>query len=178
MGSSGGSNGSSNSGRNEASLSEIRHGRGTEPSDGKNTRSISASALVPTGKSVRSSDDVCIPTTARRGEVTVGSMSTAIVMHSQPSQPAAAVPSQSSQRPYQLWSLDRYLAATSSSRKLFWQRATEDKRWEIGAALSNMPERTEAVQEARQDFGAERWGLKPGGGGGAAELPDEDDEYL
>ena len=169
-------NNSSSGNNSEASL---RQGRSVEPSDGKNVRSISASALVPTSKSVRSSDDVCIPTSARRGEVTVGSISTAVVVRSQPSQPTAAVPSQSSQRPYQLWSLDRYLAATSSSRKLFWQRAAEDKRWEIAAALSNLPERTEAVQEARQDFGAERWGLNPGGGAGvAAELPDEDDEYL
>ena len=126
---------------------------------------------------MRSSDDVCVPATARRGQVTVGSISTAIVVHSQSSNPSAVAPSQSSQRPYQLWSLDRYLAATSSSRKLFWQRATEDKRWEIAAALSNMPERTEAVQEARQDFDAERWGLNPGGGGGA-ELPNEDEECL
>ena len=42
-----------------------------------------------------------------------------------------------------------------------------------------MPERTEAVQEARLEYGAERWGLKPGGGsGGAAEPADEDAEYL
>ena len=158
----------SSSGSTEVSQTDGRQSRSTEPCDGKNIRSISASALVPIGKSVRSSDDVCIPTAAQRGSVTVGSMSTAVVVHSQPSQP--------SQRPYQLWSLERYLAATSSSRRLFWQRATEDKRWGIAAALSNMPERT-AVQEARQDFGAERWGLKPGGGG-AAELADEDDEYL
>ena len=173
------SNSSSSSSSTEVSHLEDRQSRSTAPSEGKNTRSISASALVPTSKSVRSGDDVCIPAAAQRGQVSVGSMSTAIVVHSQP---VAVVPSQSSQRPYQLWSLDRYLAATSSSRKLFWQRAAEDKRWEIAAALSNMPERTEAVQEAWQDFGAERWGLKPGGGGGggndAAEPADEDEQYL
>ena len=169
---------SSSSSSTEASSSEGRHSRSAEPSDGKNARSISASALVPTGKSVRSCDDVCVPASAQRGQVSVGSISTAIVVHSQPSQPAGALQSQSSQRPYQLWSLDRYLAATSSSRRFFWQRAAEDKRWEIAAALSNLPERTEAVQEARLDFGAERWGLKPGGGGSAAEPLNEDDEYI
>ena len=171
------SGGGSSSSSTEASSSEGRHSRSAEPSDGKNARSISASALVPTGKSVRSCDDVCVPASAQRGQVSVGSISTAIVVHSQPSQPVAALQSQSSQRPYQLWSLDRYLAATSSSRRFFWQRAAEDKRWEIAAALSNLPERTEAVQEARLDFGAERWGLKPGGGS-AAEPPNEDDEYV
>ena len=48
----------------EVNQTDGHQSRSTEPSDGKNIRSISASA-VPTGKSVRSSDDVCIPTAAQ-----------------------------------------------------------------------------------------------------------------
>ena len=42
---------------------------------------------------------------------------------------------------------------------MFWERAGDVKRTEIARELSKLQERNDAFQEARLDFGAERWGL-------------------
>ena len=63
------------------------------------------------------------------------------------------------------------------------------KRVEIAADLSKCQERSELFQEARLDFGAERWGLIAGGNSssaavnlsasaGSGELPDDDEEEV
>ena len=90
--------------------------------------------------------------------------------------------SQGLNRPYRLWNFARYMDATSASRKMFWERASAEKRAEVAAELSKLPERSEVVQEARLDFGAERWGLIAGAGAVADAAvvvePDEEDEVL
>ena len=117
----------------------------------KNVRSISASALIPTGKSIRNSADVCIPSSSQRGVELIGG-SNALVVVSQ----------SSCKRPYEAWNLEKYVAATSDSRKLFWERASGQKKLDIARALSSLKERDDVVQEARLDFAAEEWGLKIG----------------
>ena len=142
--------------RSYASLnceSKGRQGRSVQSSEEKSARSISASASIPVGKSVRTSADVCVPPVEARGEEEVGSSSTALVV----------VPSQTSRRPYEQFSLQRYVSSTSASRKLFWERASGAKKWEIAKALSRLPERDEVLQEARMEFGAEKYGLVVGG---------------
>ena len=65
--------------------------------------------------------------------------------------------------PYRLWTFARHMEATSASRKMFCERASDEKRGEIAAELIKLQERSELLQEARLDFGAEKWGLKSSG---------------
>ena len=130
-----------------------RQSRSAYSSEEKGARSISASASIPVGKSLRTSADVCVPPVEARGEEELGSSSTALVV----------VPSQSSKRPYEQFNMQRYVSSTSASRKLFWERASGAKKWEIAKALSCLPERDEVLQEARMEFGAEKYGLVVGG---------------
>ena len=95
--------------------------------------------------------DVCIPSSSQRGVELIGS-SNALVVVSQ----------SSSKRPYETWNLEKYVAATSDSRKLFWERASGQKKLDIARGLSFLKERDDVVQEARLDFAAEEWGLKIG----------------
>ena len=80
------------------------------------------------------------------------------------------------------------MEATSASRRLFWERASDEKRAEIAAELSRLQERSELLQEARLDFGAEKWGLKSSGGSsssatasagaGSGELPPDEEDVV
>ena len=83
----------------------------------------------------------------------MGSSSGAVVSLSQ---------ARSSHWPYQRWDLKKYAEEPSTSRKLFWERAHPEKKTEMAALLSQLRERDEIVQEARQEFGAEAFGLRPG----------------
>ena len=121
-------------------------------SEDKNARSVSASALIPAGKSVRSSADVCIPTVSQRGVELIGNSSSALIVVSQ----------SSNKRPYETWDVHKYVAATTASRKMFWERASGQKKLDIARALSFLRERDDVVQEARLEFAAEEWGLKIG----------------
>ena len=139
-----------------AGPSDGRQSRGDQPSEGKSSRCLSSSAPIPTGKSGRSDEDVCVPCAELRGEVPIGSAALVVVNQSQSS-------STGSRRPYEQWTVARYLVANHSGRKFFWERATEHKRSEVAFELSRLPERHEVFQEARLDFGAEKWGLCAGG---------------
>ena len=125
-------------------------------------RSISASALIPTGKSIRNSGDVCNPSSSQRGVELIGRSNALVV-----------VSRLSSKRPYEAWKLEKYVAATSDSRKLFWERASGQKKLDIARALIFPKERDDVVQEARLDFAAEEWDLKIG----RAVVTDEEDVY-
>ena len=126
---------------------------------------------------MRSSDSVCVPGQLERGEQPIGSIDASVLLSSQ-----------SAFRPYRLWTFARYMEATSASRRLFWERASDEKRAEIAAELSRLQERSELLQEARLDFGAEKWGLKSSGGSsssaiasavaGSGELPDEEEDVI
>ena len=137
--------------------SDGRQSRPEQPADNKGSRSISASAPIPAGKSGRTEEDACVPCVELRGEVPIGSTALVAVSQSQGSSSGA-----SNRRPYELWNVTRYLVAPHNSRKLFWERAADQKRVEVAFELSRLPERHEVFQEARLDFGAEKWGLATG----------------
>ena len=132
-----------------------RQSRSEQLADSKSSRSISASAPVPAGTSGRTEEDTCVPCVELRGEVPVGSTALVAVSQSQCS-------GGGSRRPYEQWNIARYLVAPHNSRKLFWERAADHKRSEVAFELSRLPERHEVIQEARLDFGAEKWGLAAG----------------
>ena len=127
-----------------AGPSDGRQSRGDQPSEGKSSRCLSSSAPIPTGKSGRSDEDVCVPSAELRGEVPIGSAALVAVNQSQSSNTG-------SRRPYEQWTVARYLVANHSGRKFLWERAA-----------------------ARLDFGAEKWGLCAGG----APSIDIDDEVV
>ena len=145
-----------------------RRSRDEQPSGSKSSRSLSSSAPVPTGKTGRTEEDVCVPPAGARGEVPIGSAALVVVSQSQ----ASSSSSTSSRRPYEQWTVARYLVANHNGRKLFWERASDHKRTEVALELSHLPERHEVFQEARLDFNAEKWGLCVG----AASPIDIDDD--
>ena len=157
-----------------------RHSRGEQPCDNKSVRALSSSAPVPTGKTGRSVEDVCVPSAGVRGEVPIGSTALVVVSQSQASSGSSSNPTKS-RRPFEKWNTALYLAATHDGRKRFWERAADHKRSEVASDLSRLPERHEVFQEARLDFNAEKWGLCASGASpaididGAEELGDDDE---
>lgn len=72
--------------------------------------------------------------------------------------------------PYVRWDLAKYIAEPES-RRAFWARAHPTKKAEIARALCSLRERDDVVQEARLEFGAERWGLIVSGRASVVETP-------
>jgi hypothetical protein len=118
----------------------------------KIARVISPNAVIPSGKSVRGGADLNVPPPAERGQETISYSGKAVTSFSQ----------NRSHWPYQKWDLKKYLQEPSTSRKLFWERACHEKKTEMTTFLNELREREEVVQEARQEFGAGAFGLRPG----------------
>ena len=128
----------------------------------KQSRSISASAPVPSGKAIRGRETPCVPPSDQRNEDTLGSIQGALVPF-KPSSSQGAF-----KRPYETWTIEKYTKSSGYNRELFWQRASISKKMAMADFLNAMPERDVFVQEARLEFGAEKFGLRPGAGAGSS----------
>ena len=72
-----------------------------------------------------------------------------------------------SNRPYGRWEIDTYGNAEFMDRKLFWQRASDEKKMKLAAELRADPGQQDLWTEAVSEFHAHKW-LQPADG-------DEDD---